>query len=177
VVGLQVLLVTLAVHVGYSTGEWPAGLLGDIWDDAIRTDAYPGPHEVRYYCGSGISTSTTSTILAEVVDEQQQAAVVLGRAMVVDQLVDSLCGTPRIDCSPCPNPQSGELLWWRGSLIVRVMNWKLGSRTLGDPNDPNAYRLTVDHFPRNEMWVLPLQHARDGVAEGLRRVVDNSLVP
>lgn len=110
---------------------------------------------------SGLSLPAVSRSLSETVDSVKGPGLIIGRSMMVDQIVDELCKTPRADTARVDNQMNGEILWWRNGLVVRTFHSQF-----------ETFRL-----PRNEMYVTGLDQAIEGNIDIAYRIVDTSMAP
>lgn len=166
-------MVTLNMRYG-TEHKWDSELIESIWKSAAQ-QCWPTATDRYYICGAGVSVRSVVDMITEMIDFTGEEVLLIGRAPMVDGLLNELMAIASHDVNWCEGTRVEQVGWWRGCLIVRMLNWCLPPATRIRYQDGTV--VDVNYFPQNELWLLPLAEARLGEAQLLFRYVDTSLPP
>lgn len=165
-------MVTMNLHYGMDH-TWDSDLIVSIWKSAAQ-NYWPDQTHPHYCCGAGVSLLGVANMITEMVDFTGEEVLLIGRAPVVDGLLNEMMQSPSHDVKWSDGNRLGTVGWWRGCLIVRMLYWQFDMTRI---TYQDGTAINTDFFPQNELWLLPLAEARLGEAHLLYRYIDTTLPP
>lgn len=167
-------MVTLNVHASDygSYQEWDAELILSMWRSAAQ-NCWPDQTDPCFVTGPGVNLPTVGRMIAGMVDFTGEEILLIGRTPVLDGLLDEMMQSPSHDVNWADGNRLETVGWWRGCLLVRMVNWHfpLGSRI----HYKDGTVIETEYFPQNELWFVPLADARLGQVHLMYRYIDTTL--
>lgn len=154
--------------------QWDRELILSMWRSAAQ-NCWPEQTDSCHVSGAGVSRPTIAKMIASMTDFTAEEILLIGRAPVLDGLLDELMTSPSHDVKWSDGNRLEEVGWWRGCLMVRMLNWCLPLGT--EIHYQNGTVVQTDYVPQNELWMMPLAAARLGEVHLMYRYVDTSLPP